>query len=61
MVFNNDCSDNEHTSEEMCNDSVRPRGRQSSFEAEFRLKGLRIRDTLRQGVYDYDMHRPIQV
>ena len=61
MVFNNDCSDNGFTSEVICNDSVRPRGRLSSLAADSRLKGLRIRDKLRQAIYDNDMHRPRQV
>ena len=58
MVFNNDCNDNGHTSEVTTSDSARLTGRPSHMKESSRLKGLQIRDKLRQKIYDHDMHRP---
>ena len=58
-VFQNDCDDNGLMSEVVGCDNIRPRGgRRSSEEDISRLKGLRIRDNLRQAIYDHDMRRP---
>ena len=58
MIFLNDCRDNGHTSEVTTNDSIRLAGRPSHMEESSRLKGLQIRDKLRQEIYNHDMHRP---
>ena len=58
-VFQNDCDDNGLISEVVGNDNIRPRtGRRSSAEDISCLKGLRIRDNLRQAIYDHGMCRP---
>ena len=51
MGFNNDCNDNGHTSEIICNDCVRPAGKPSGIEKKLRLKGLQIKDKLRQSIH----------
>ena len=58
-VFQNDCYDNGLVSEVVGIDSIRTRaGRQSSEEVISRLKGLHLRDKLRQAIYYHDMRRP---
>ena len=58
-VFHNDCSDNELGVEVVGNDEHRPRiGRRSTTEETSRQQGLRLRDGLRQAIYDHDMVRP---
>ena len=58
-VFQNDCYDNGLISEIVGNDNIRARiGRRSSAEETSRLQGLRIRDNLRQAIYDHGMQRP---
>ena len=57
-VFNNDRTDNGHTSGVVFNDFHRPRGRPTNIEERSRLKGLQIRDNLRQLIQDNGMHRP---
>ena len=58
MVFNNDCNDNGHTSEVTTSDSIRLAGRPCRMEESSWLRGLQIRDKLRQEIYNHDMHRP---
>ena len=58
MIFLNDCRDNGQTSEVTTNDSIRLSGRPSHMEESSRLKGLQLRDKLRQEIYNHDMHRP---
>ena len=41
------------------NDNRRPPGRISSDERQRRIRGLEMRDTLRQAFIDHNMHRPI--
>ena len=58
-VFRNDCRDNGLTAEIIGNDNHRPRiGRRSTADETSRQQGLRIRDGLRQAIYDHDMVRP---
>lgn len=50
MIFNNNFSDNGHSSVSVGNDSVRPAGIRSLAEVESRLKGLRVMDILRHTI-----------
>ena len=58
-VSQNDCNDNGLTAEVLGNNNRRPNmGRQSTADETFLQQGLRIRDGLRQAIYDHDMVRP---
>jgi len=59
-IFDHDCTDIDACPIISGNDGARPAGRPSSDEREYRLQGLKLRDTLRLNFAACDMHRPRQ-